>query len=119
MAFENTLYVSEAMQHVAEVPPTKLVQSYYSCVLSEWESAYNASGLAASNTQLYIGIAFLVYVYLSVLCFQKFSGGGETVKWKAAKVKEEELKQKHAEDFVQALQRDVQQGFVVRHCVTM
>lgn len=115
MAFENTLFVEQAVKHLSAVPPTKLIQSYYSCVLSEWEAAYNASGLAASNTQLYIGLAFLVYMYFSVLYFQKFTADGkEKVKWKVAKLKEEELQKKHADEFVEALQQDVQEGFVVR-----
>ena len=112
MAFENTLYIDDAIKRVAEIPPTKLIQSYYSCVKSRWQAVYEAGGLAFSNTQLYIGIAILVYMYVSVLYFRRIQQNEEKVRWKIAKLKEEELKKKHLEDFVEALQRDVKEGFI-------
>jgi hypothetical protein len=87
--------------------------------MSQWESAYAASGLAASNTQLYIGLGLMVYMYLAVYFLQFFfskKSGTETeseVRWKMAKLKEDEMKQKHMEDFIFSLQEDIRAGRVV------
>jgi hypothetical protein len=96
--------------------------------MSQWESAYAASGLAASNTQLYIGLGLIVYMYLAVYFLQFFfpkksttaagegEGEGDTepeVRWKMAKLKEEEMKQKFIEDFVFSLQKDLRAGRLV------
>ena len=118
MAFNDTLYVTKAIEHISSVPPTKLVQSYYSCVMSEWQAFYAASGLSASNTQLYVGVAMIVYMYLSVYIFQKFEIGKGKIRWKVVKLKEAELKKKHVGEFVEALQRDMKDGYMVS-CVIL
>jgi hypothetical protein len=101
--------------------------------MSQWESVYAASGLAASNTQLYIGLGLIVYMYLAVYFLQFFfpkkstttagEGEGDTepeVRWKMAKLKEEEMKQKHIEDFVFSLQKDLRAGRLVSvHFLTL
>ncbi len=121
MAFKNTLYHERAMQHVSTVPPTRLTLSYYSCVMSRWEATYAASGLAASNTQLYVGLGLLVYMYLAMYFLHFFThkkdaecqDNSEEVRWKMAKLKEEEMKREHIEDFIFALQRDIVAGRIV------
>ncbi len=95
--------------------------------MSKWEAAYNASGLAASNTQLYIGIAILVYMYFTVFLLQNYllvkKGGTDSqndeketkVRWKYVKMKEEEIRQNHIEEFIFAMHEDIKQGRWVSH----
>ncbi len=89
--------------------------------MSRWEATYAASGLAASNTQLYVGLGLLVYMYLAMYFLHFFThkkdaecqDNTEEVRWKMAKLKEEEMKQEHIEDFIFALQRDILAGRIV------
>jgi hypothetical protein len=104
--------------------------------MSRWEALYNASGLAASNTQLYVGLGILVYMYIAVYTlhwlYPKFEDEDESgnevsrsgtstnrskkqrpLRWKVTKMKEEELKNRYFEDFMSCLQNDIRNGHLV------
>jgi len=70
-AFFNTFYNAKTMFLLAKNPPTQLIETYYTCVLSQWQSFYQAAGLANSNVQLYLSVAFMVYMYIVVFYHQK------------------------------------------------
>jgi hypothetical protein len=81
--------------------------------MSPWDAAFAASGLAASNTQLYMGLGLLLYmnvsVYLLHCCLRNDEKANE-VRWKRSKLKEEDIKKRGMEDFFMALQEDLSAG---------
>ncbi len=88
--------------------------------MTQWEAAYSASGLAASNTQLYGGLFLIGYMYLAVYSLQCWccahydeEDEDDVVHWKAAKLQKEEKKQQHFEDFIVSLQEDIRSGRLV------
>lgn len=70
-AYTNTLYNSQVMAYAVKTPPTVLIQSYYSCVMTVWNALQAASGLAVANTQAYIGLGIMAYVYIAVLIYNQ------------------------------------------------
>ncbi len=94
-SFYNTFYNARTMFLLAKYPPTLLIETYYTCVLSKWNSFYQAAGLANSNVQLYLAVAFMVYMYLLVFYHTKVLK--QEIEFKAAKERraaaEEEQKQ--------------------------
>lgn len=56
-AYTNTIYDAKSMFLLSKYPPTVLIETYYSCVLSTWEAFYQAAGLANSSVQLYLGMS--------------------------------------------------------------
>lgn len=72
------------MMYAINNPPTKLIQSYYSCIMKIWDAFFAATGLASSNTQLYIGLGLLAYMYLLVW-YQNRVYKSE-IRWKSQKV---------------------------------
>jgi hypothetical protein len=102
-AFANTFYNAKTMFLLAKNPPTLLIETYFTCVLSQWNSFYNAAGLANSNVQLYLTVAFMVYMYLVVFYHTKVLR--QDIQFKAEKEKEaardEELKQEVLDDVIQ------------------
>eukprot|EP01038_Epipyxis_sp_PR26KG_P009688 gene9688-13041_t len=114
-AFTNTIYFQVCLQKLAAKPPTVLVQLYYSCVLSPWNSFYAAVGLANSSTDLYVGWGFTFAVFFGFLYLTK--GQKLDIPTKIAKMKadqlEEELKAKDLELMRQqfhALRQDLLAG---------
>jgi hypothetical protein len=84
--------------------------------MSPWDAAFAASGLAASNTQLYIGLCLLVYMFISVYllqCCLRNEDQAFEVRWKRSKLKEEDIKKRGMEDFFLALQEDLKAGRLV------
>ena len=70
---------------------------------SRWNSFFQASGLAASNTQLYISLALMVYLIVVV---QSLRQRGSYVQWKPEKEKQEELLKERVYEFVLALEKE-------------
>lgn len=48
------------------VPPTKLVQIYYKCVMSPQEAWFNSLGIAQANSVVYTSLFFSVLMYILV-----------------------------------------------------
>eukprot|EP01034_Spumella_vulgaris_P022688 gene22688-28837_t len=89
-AFYNTFYDVKTMFKLSKTPPTVLIETYYSCVNDQWNSFYNAAGLANSNVQLYLTVAFMVYMYLIVFrCAAKTSSSRRRrrSRWPARKMR--------------------------------
>ncbi len=87
--------------------------------MSPWDAAFAASGLAASNTQLYMGLGLLLYMYVSVYllhCCLRNDEKAKEVRWKRSKLKEEDIKKRGMEDFFMALQEDLNAGRFVSFC---
>lgn len=70
-SYTNTLYNSQVMAYAVKTPPTVLIQSYYSCVMTVWNALQAASGLAVANTQAYIGLGIMAYVYVAILIYNQ------------------------------------------------
>jgi len=60
-ACRNSLYLDSAFKLVATIPPTPLVQTYYSCTLIAYDSFFAALGLSLGNADIYAR-AFLFLV---------------------------------------------------------
>lgn len=105
------MYNASVFKYAAKSPPTKLIQSYYTCVLRIWDSIYAATGLAASNTQLYLGVAIAVYMFLLVYYQKTFFT--TDIQWKSDKIRMEELKKEIMEEFTLALIEDFTSRSVV------
>lgn len=110
-AFTNTLYNSKVMAYAVKTPPTILIQSYYSCVLRIYDALVQASGLSVANTQLYVSIAMIIYVFMIVNFYNKIAN--EKVMFKSEKLKAAELEQQEKDDFLAAILEDVRAGRVV------
>lgn len=63
---KNSLY-SAGFSQLSDTPPLPLIERYYACVLSRFDSAFQALGLALGNTQLAIAVlAFAAFWVLSM-----------------------------------------------------
>lgn len=72
------------MHYATYNPPTKLIQNYFSCVMNVWDSFYAATGLASSNSQLYIALGIAVYLFVLVT-YQNYVNNAQ-IPWKSQKV---------------------------------
>jgi hypothetical protein len=95
-AFYNTFYNARTMFLLSKYPPTLLVETYYTCVLSQWMSFYQAAGLANSNVQLYLTVAFMAYMYM--LVFYQTKVLHNEIKFKSAKEKEAQKMEEHRQE---------------------
>eukprot|EP01033_Poteriospumella_lacustris_P013355 gene13356-9561_t len=107
-AFRNTLYDVGVLSYAVKTPPTVLIQSYFSCVKTVWQSLQAASGLAVANTQAYLGLAILAYVYVAILIYNRLLQS--FVPYKAQKLMEEQLAEEERQTFLAAILEDVRAG---------
>lgn len=66
------MYFSLALKSMILTPPVQLIQSYFTCVLDPWNAFYQAVGLANSNTQVYVSLFMLFYMYVVMYFYNRF-----------------------------------------------
>jgi hypothetical protein len=101
-AYFNTIYNTREMFLLAKTPPTQLIETYYTCVLSHWDALYQSLGLASSNVQLFLTVFFMLYMYLLVL-YHNNATAGTKIKYRVDKEAERDLKLKDVMDNFEAL----------------
>lgn len=70
-AYQDTIYNQRTMTVITKRAPTSLVETYYSCVLSVWDSIFQAIGLANSSVQFFVTVGFFIYFYSVVTYLNK------------------------------------------------
>ena len=70
-AYQDTIYNARTMTVITKRAPTSLVETYYSCVLSTWDSIFQAIGLANSSVQFFVTVGFFIYFYSVVTYLNK------------------------------------------------
>lgn len=70
-AYQDTIYNARTMTVISKRAPTSLVETYYSCVLSTWDSIFQAIGLANSSVQFFVTVGFFIYFYTVVTYLNK------------------------------------------------
>jgi hypothetical protein len=58
----------QAVAKINITQPERLTQVFYNCYMRPWDAFFQAAGLASANTQLYMGFAFTLYLFLVVKC---------------------------------------------------
>jgi len=108
-AYTKTLYNHTTMQQIIVTPPTILIENYFTCVMSTWGAVYSAGGLSAANSQLYVGLFIMLYMFGVVHLLRKCYDN-QDVKWKVEKEKLQELEKARIRKFTLALMEDVLSG---------
>jgi hypothetical protein len=70
-AYHDSIYSSRTMAVITKRAPTSLIETYYSCVLSIWDSIFQAIGLANSSVQFFVTVGFFIYFYSVVTYLNK------------------------------------------------
>ena len=69
---QDSLYRADALAKMAETPPVKLVQPYYSCSATPFQAFITSAGLAAANTSLLTTLVLSFVISGIVFYFGKF-----------------------------------------------
>lgn len=69
---QDSLYRADALAKMAETPPVKLVQPYYSCSATPFQAFITSAGLAAANTSLFTTLVLSFVIFGIVFYFGKF-----------------------------------------------
>lgn len=73
----NSLFVKESFEGARNLPPQSLIQTYYECTLTPYDSVFNAVGLSLGNADLYSRYFFFIVMGIVVTLMVIF-GGFET-----------------------------------------